>query len=100
VYSHRGEVEDKLFSRKTWPDSFGRTDVRNPVGDRGTKSYIADELPPAIVVFFTAMFGFFGVNGNDESLSGAHQLVAPGLAMVIAIAVGAMSGIYVANKTV
>ena len=62
--------------------------------------YLADELPPAIVVFFTAMFGFFGVNGNNESLSGAHQLVAPGLAMVIAIAVGAMSGIYVANKTV
>ena len=41
------EVGQHLFlaGEKTRPESFGRTEVRNPVGDRGTKSAHSDRPP-------------------------------------------------------
>lgn len=57
-------------------------------------------MPPALIVVFTLLMAYFGVNGNDETLAGANELFPAGAATIMAIAVGAMSSIYVATKTV
>jgi hypothetical protein len=76
----------------TWDQFVGYVDDIHGV-------YKAGNLPPAMVIFFTALAGFFGLNGNSDSLQGDDMLY-PGLAIIMAIATGAMSALYVSKQTV
>merc|ERR1712199_34731 len=76
----------------TWDQFVGYVDDIHGV-------YKAGELPPAMIIFFTALAAFFGISGSSEAFQGDDMLY-PGLAIIMSIAVGAMSALYVSKVTV
>jgi len=61
--------------------------------------YNSGDFAPAMVVFFTFVAGFMGSSGNSDALSGDAFLY-NGLAIIMSIAVGSTSALYIASKTV